>query len=80
MCHCIFFGINPHVSKHHAFHLYRVTILFMAGSRLSSMDTPWRQRVSFGRRPPIDRDPPPLDRDPPLYRDPQPLDIDRPWK
>ena len=21
MCHCIFFGINPRVSKHHAFHL-----------------------------------------------------------
>ena len=26
MCHCIFFRINPHVSKHHAFHLHRATI------------------------------------------------------
>ena len=25
MCHCIFFGINPCVSKHHAFHLYHAT-------------------------------------------------------
>ena len=25
MCHCIFFGINPRVSKHHAFHLHRAT-------------------------------------------------------
>ena len=25
MCHCIFFGINPRVSKHHAFHLHHVT-------------------------------------------------------
>ena len=25
MCHCIFFGINPRVSKHHAFRLYHVT-------------------------------------------------------
>ena len=25
MCHCIFFGINPRVSKHHAFHLYCTT-------------------------------------------------------
>ena len=25
MCHCIFFGINPRVSKHHAFRLYRGT-------------------------------------------------------
>ena len=25
MCHCIFFGINPRVSKHHAFRLYRAT-------------------------------------------------------
>ena len=24
MCHCIFFGINPRVSKHHAFCLHRV--------------------------------------------------------
>ena len=27
MCHCIFFGINPRVSKHHAFCLYRVTCI-----------------------------------------------------
>ena len=25
MCHCIFFRINPHVSKHHAFCLHRAT-------------------------------------------------------
>ena len=25
MCHCIFFGINPRVSKHHAFRLNRAT-------------------------------------------------------
>ena len=25
MCHCIFFGINPRVSKHHAFRLHRAT-------------------------------------------------------
>ena len=25
MCHCIFFRINPRVSKHHAFHLHRAT-------------------------------------------------------
>ena len=25
MCHCIFFGINPRVSKHHALHLNHVT-------------------------------------------------------
>ena len=25
MCHCIFFGINPHVTLHHAICLYRVT-------------------------------------------------------
>ena len=25
MCHCIFFGINPCVSKHHAFHLHHAT-------------------------------------------------------
>ena len=25
MCHCIFFGINPRVSKHRAFIVYRVT-------------------------------------------------------
>ena len=25
MCHCIFFGINPRVSKYHAFRLYRAT-------------------------------------------------------
>ena len=26
MCHCIFLGINPRVSKHHAFRHYRVTL------------------------------------------------------
>ena len=26
MCHCIFFGINPRVSKHHAFRLHRATL------------------------------------------------------
>ena len=26
MCHCIFFGINPHVSKHHAFRLHCATL------------------------------------------------------
>ena len=25
MCHCIFLGINPHVTLHHAFHLYSAT-------------------------------------------------------
>ena len=25
MCHCIFFGINPRVSKHHAFRHHRMT-------------------------------------------------------
>ena len=25
MCHCIFFRINPRVSKHHAFRLHRAT-------------------------------------------------------
>ena len=25
MCHCIFIGINPRVSKHHAFRLHRAT-------------------------------------------------------
>ena len=25
MCHCIFFGINPCTSKHHAFRLYHAT-------------------------------------------------------
>ena len=28
MCHCIFFGINPRVSKHHAFRLHRATQTF----------------------------------------------------
>ena len=27
MCHCIFFRINPRVSKHHAFRLHRTTSL-----------------------------------------------------
>ena len=26
MCHCIFFRINPRVSKHHAFRLHRATV------------------------------------------------------
>ena len=26
MCHCIFFGINPRVSKYHAFSHHRVTL------------------------------------------------------
>ena len=25
MCHCIFFGINPRVSKYHAFRFHRAT-------------------------------------------------------
>ena len=32
MCHCIFFGINPRVSKHHAFRLHRAT-----GTALATM-------------------------------------------
>ena len=26
MCHCIFFGINPHVSKYHAFRYHHTTM------------------------------------------------------
>ena len=37
MCHCIFFRINPCVSKHHAFRLHRTTGL-TSGEQLNPQD------------------------------------------
>ena len=40
MCHCIFFGINPRVSKYHAFRHHRATaISFNTYSSLAREDT-----------------------------------------
>ena len=45
MCHCIFFRINPRVSKHHAFRLHRAT----SSTTLHRHITP-----KFGRNVPLD--------------------------
>ena len=37
MCHCIFFRINPRVSKHHAFRLHRATTTWISLSRHPSI-------------------------------------------
>ena len=67
MCYFIFFGINPHVSKHHAFCLHRVTILLQRG-RVPCDHYPWCIGPHHTVYPPLYRNslgPPPLYRDPP---------------
>ena len=53
--HCIFFGINPHVSKHHAFRLNRATVMTLCHLATSQpvMLTSRRHLFKFSEKNPM---------------------------